>query len=91
MTIADDFVPIVDLAAFIQDPTSKEGVCQSIALSEALKSYSAVAIRDPRVSFEHNDAFITMLEDYFDQSLAIKMKDVRPEVFYQVCVWVSGQ
>ncbi len=35
---------------------------------------------------EHNNAFLDMMEDYFDQPFQVKMKDARPDIGYQLGV-----
>lgn len=53
-------------------------------VAEALTIYSALAVRDPRVSDTHNATFLDIMEDYFNQSTDVKMKDTRPDLMYQV-------
>jgi hypothetical protein len=43
-------------------------------------------VKDPRVSEDHNDEFLSMLERYFGQDDQKKMEDARPECSYQVGV-----
>jgi isopenicillin N synthase-like dioxygenase len=47
-------------------------------------AYSAFAVRDPRVTEQENSDFLDTLEDYFGQPDEIKIKDVRPDLHYQV-------
>lgn len=51
-----------------------------------MQTFSAITIRDPRVSEEHNATFLDMMEDYFSQSTEVKEKDARPDIGYQVGV-----
>lgn len=76
-------IPLVDLAAFLS------GNHHSIhdeakILTSSLETYGAVLIRDPRVSVGDSDAFVDTMEDYFAQPTDAKMKDARPQYFYQV-------
>lgn len=49
-------------------------------------TYSALAVRDPRVSEQANNNFLDIVETYFDQPTDVKLQDARPEVGYQVGV-----
>jgi len=49
-----------------------------------MKATSCLIIRDPRVTEEDNNNFLDMMELYFDQSHDQKMKDVHPELSYQL-------
>lgn len=69
-------LPIIDF--------NDRSVEQCVKAQEALHKYGALLIRDPRVTEEHNEKFLSMMERYFDQSTELKMKDVRPEFSYQV-------
>jgi len=55
-----------------------------------LQRAGALAIRDPRVTFDDNKVFIDALEQYFGQDEAILMADARPELHYQVGVTPEG-
>ncbi|RKO88752.1 hypothetical protein BDK51DRAFT_15361 [Blyttiomyces helicus] len=77
-------LPIVDLEPFLKDPTSDESRVECEKAAAAIKTYSALAVRDPRVSEAHNALFLDTIEDYFAQPLEAKLKDVRPEVGYQI-------
>lgn len=75
---------IVDIAPFLQDKTSEAGIAACKALAETLKKTSCVIIKDPRVSEDDNVRFLSMMEKYFNLSHEEKMKDVRPELSYQI-------
>ena len=79
-------LPVIDLNMYRHDPTSAESLAECKKLAEACITYSAFAVKDCRVTEKQNEDFINLIEDYFDQDLATKMKDVRPEYFYQVGV-----
>jgi hypothetical protein len=53
-------------------------------VADVLQRTSALVIRDPRVTFEDNSTFLDVIEKYFEQPYEVKMKDVRPELHYQV-------
>ncbi|KNC98901.1 uncharacterized protein SPPG_05866 [Spizellomyces punctatus DAOM BR117] len=77
-------LPVVNLAPFLADPTSEEALAECEKAATALKTHSALAIHDPRVNQSHNDTFLNVMEDYFAQDEEAKLRDVRPEVGYQV-------
>lgn len=54
------------------------------ALRESFEKYGVVIIKDPRVTFEKNEEFLNMIEDYFNQPTEIKNKDIRPELSFQI-------
>eukprot|EP00948_MAST-09A_sp_MAST-9A-sp1_P000039 g39.t1 len=56
--------------------------CQNIA--KCLHLYGCLVVKDSRVNEADNNAFLDMMEKYFEQDDAQKQKDVRPEVHYQV-------
>lgn len=87
MTINTELaLPVVDLSAFLQDPNSEKarGPCQELA--QALHEFGSCVIRDPRVTEDHNEEFLDLMELYFSQSHEQKLKDARPEYAYQVGV-----
>ena len=43
-----------------------------------------LVVRDPRVSYGDNAAFLDMMELYFSQELESKLRDVRAALHYQV-------
>ena len=77
-------LPVIDLSIYLKDPNSQQAHLECLKAAKALESYSALSIRDPRVSESQNSDFLDLLEDYFNQSEDDKMKDARPELFYQV-------
>lgn len=74
----------VDIAPFLQDPTSKEAheACQKLVA--ILKSTSCLIVKDPRVREEDNVAFLNLVEKYFSQPRDNLMSDVHPELSYQL-------
>ncbi|KAL7751516.1 hypothetical protein RI367_002979 [Sorochytrium milnesiophthora] len=77
-------LPLVDVGAYLTDSTSAAARAECDKAAEALKTYGAVLLRDPRVSADDNSKFLDMMERYFDQPHDAKMKDVRKEVGYQI-------
>lgn len=65
-----------------EQPENVEQLCQAVA--NCLHDTGCLVIRDPRVKAEDNMAFLDMMERYFAQSIATKMKDTRPELHFQV-------
>lgn len=74
----------VELKNFLEDPKSPAALADCKALAESLRKTSALVIRDPRVSEEDNNTFLDQMERYFGQSHEKKMKDVHPELSYQL-------
>lgn len=74
----------VDIAPFINNPSSPEGLdaCQKVL--SALKTTSCLVVRDPRVCETDNVAFLNMVERYFSQPREELEKDVRPDLSYQL-------
>ncbi|GAA5821167.1 hypothetical protein JCM10212_002572 [Sporobolomyces blumeae] len=83
-------LPIVDLDAFLADPTAQEGIDTANLTARALIEYGALVVRDSRVSDEANEAFLDLMEDYFAQPDDVKRLDLRPEVHYQVGVTLEN-
>jgi isopenicillin N synthase-like dioxygenase len=77
-------LPVINIDEYLKDPTSKESLAECAKLEQAIKQYSAFAIRDGRVTEEENSTFLDLMEDYFDQPNELKMADTRPELHYQV-------
>ncbi|RKP09880.1 hypothetical protein THASP1DRAFT_28339 [Thamnocephalis sphaerospora] len=77
-------LPVIDLSVYFQDPTSDAAVAECRKAAEALREYGALVVRDPRVTEQDNQCFLDMVEDYFGQPEEQKLKDVRPELGYQV-------
>jgi isopenicillin N synthase-like dioxygenase len=65
-----------------EDVTAHEAECKLIA--QCLKQYGLLVVRDPRVSETDNDNFLNMMEEYFEQPREERLKDIRPELHYQV-------
>ena len=86
MTIQQDTLslPAIDLAPFLEDPSSEAAHIECQKAAESLMKYSCLAIRDPRVVNADHETFLDLLEAYFSLPTEEKMKDVRPELSYQV-------
>ena len=78
-----DLAPMLALSNGDQSETVQQ-LCQAIA--NCLRDTGCLVIRDPRVKIEDNMAFLDMMERYFAQSTAAKMKDTRPDLHFQVSV-----
>lgn len=79
-------LPKVDLHPFIFDPYSETAFQQCIQVTEALKTYGAVLIKDQRIPDQAHEDFLDMMETYFQQPRDVKMEDARSELGYQVGV-----
>jgi len=80
--------PVIDLGRWLNrdsKDSSKsdwEGDCKTIA--DCLFKYGCLVIRDPRVDYKENDVFIDLMETYYERPKSEKLKDARPDVYYQV-------
>lgn len=79
-----DDVPVIDMAPFIHDPSSKASQAECAKCAESLKRFGVVVLRDPRVTEAHNNSFLDTMEAYFNQPHELKIADTRPELHYQV-------
>ena len=61
-TFSMSSVPQVDLTSFVKDGNIEN--CKKVA--EAFHKFGALAIKDPRVSFEKNEVFLDLMETYFE-------------------------
>lgn len=60
-------LPVIDFNILREeDPEGFAAECKRAA--DAFRDYGAVAVRDPRVVFEDNETFLTMMERYFEMS-----------------------
>ena len=82
-----DDVPVIDMAPFIHDPSSKASQAECAKCAESLKRFGVVVLRDPRVTEAHNNSFLDTMEAYFNQPHELKIADTRPELHYQVGAW----
>jgi isopenicillin N synthase-like dioxygenase len=81
-------LPCVDLSSLLElapgaEITPALSAAAAIA-ADALHRYGLLLVRDPRASEVANDAFIDLLESYFEQPEEVKLADVRADVYYQV-------
>ncbi|KAI9357336.1 hypothetical protein DFJ73DRAFT_789431 [Zopfochytrium polystomum] len=83
-TLSSTFLPVVELEPYLTDPSSPEALAQCKKAAEAIETYSALSIRDPRVPESANAQFLDLIEDYFSQPFDEKLKDARPDFGYQV-------
>ncbi len=79
-----DKVATVDLTHFRKDPSSSEAIDGARAIAQSLAQTGIVFLREPRIDATTADAFLDMLEDYFDQPDHLKAPDQRSELHYQV-------
>lgn len=77
----------VDISAFVAGRDDVES-CKRIASS--LREFGAVLVRDPRVGAGDSARFLDMMERYFARPREEKLKDARPELFYQVGATPNG-
>jgi len=75
---------IVELSHFINDPTSKEAIESCKQLVATLKETSCLIVKDPRVREPENEEFLSLMERYFSQPVETLMKDVRPDLSFQL-------
>jgi len=75
----------VDISSFVMgQKNSQESLEACQKLAQNLMETSCLIIKDPRVSEEDNNRFLDMMERYYDQPQETKMKDVHPELSYQL-------
>jgi len=75
---------VVDITPFLKDPSSPEAVEACRKVVDTLKRTSCLIIRTPKVKEEDNSSFLDLVEGYFAQKREDLMKDVHPELSYQV-------
>lgn len=75
-------VDVVDLEGFLKDKASPISLEECKKLASILKKTSCVIIKDPRVSENDNNNFLSMMERYYERPLEQKMKDVHPELSF---------
>lgn len=79
-------LPVIDLAVWL-DPAlrgSPQAAAAAAEVAQCLHDTGILIVRDPRATMEANDAFVDMLERYFDQPDEVTAVDARPELFFQV-------
>uniref|UniRef100_A0A7S2G785 Isopenicillin N synthase-like Fe(2+) 2OG dioxygenase domain-containing protein n=1 Tax=Octactis speculum TaxID=3111310 RepID=A0A7S2G785_9STRA len=82
-------VPIVDLSLYLNRKTAPEAYAAEAAkAAKSLHTFGCLLLKDPRVDESHNDRFVDMLENYFNNSDG--QRDARPELSYQVGVTPDG-
>lgn len=86
-TSTDEALPLVDIGLFA---ATGDDAAACAAVAAALARYSAVIIRDARVTPASSATFLDMMEAYFGQPRAVKMADARPDLAYQVGVTPNG-
>jgi isopenicillin N synthase-like dioxygenase len=74
----------VEFSSFLANKGSHEALKECARLADTLQKTSCLIVKDPRVTEEDNLKFLDMMERYYSQSHAEKMKDVHPELSYQL-------
>jgi len=74
----------IDITEYLKDKSSPASLDACKRAAETLKNTSCLIIKDPRVTEENNNTFLTMMERYYEQPTEKKMKDVHPEISYQL-------
>jgi hypothetical protein len=96
--VSTDFsdMPIIDLDLYLKvqqcdDPSKLPDEvrieCQKVA--ECFHNFGILLIKDPRVNMQDNEAYIDMMEDYFEKTgnkfyAGEPIADIKPECHYQV-------
>jgi len=75
---------VIDISAFLKDPTSAAALDACKTIAKTLEETSCLIIKDPRVSEDENNKFLDIMESYWLQPREVKMRDVHPEIHYQV-------
>ena len=81
--------PVIDMLTYFEQSEGWERECVKVAAS--LHKFGILVVRDPRVSYQMNDAYIDMVESYFEDIgeryyKGETLKDSRPELSYQTGV-----
>jgi isopenicillin N synthase-like dioxygenase len=82
-----DTFPVVDFADFLAGKPADEA-CKLVA--KMFHDTGILIVRDPRVSESDNEEFLRLMEAYYDQPDEVKLKDVHPELCYQVGATPEG-
>lgn len=90
-------VPVIDFEQYIGHDENSESVkdlCKLVA--ESFHKYGILIVRDPRAKEEDNDAYIDIMEKYFDSRGKIhyageKLVEAKPECHFLVGVTPEGQ
>ncbi|KAJ1302615.1 hypothetical protein OPQ81_002932 [Rhizoctonia solani] len=88
--LPDGLLPVVDLDVFLTDPESAAAQIECAKTAEALITYGALIVHDTRVTEEHNETFLSLLEDYFAQPTEVLKQDERAQFGYQVGVTLEN-
>jgi len=75
---------VVDIIPFLENPSSPQGIAACKQAAESLRLTSCLIIKDPRLSEDDNNNFLDMMERYYDLPHDKKMRDVHPELSYQL-------
>jgi isopenicillin N synthase-like dioxygenase len=76
--------PQIDLAKYLNKKNKKAWQKDCKTITETLKQYGFLIVKDPRVTMANNDTFIDTLERYYGQAEEKKAPDVRKDLHYQV-------
>ena len=85
--------PIIDMSLFLdRRPDANADIieeCRKVALS--FHKFGICIVKDPRVNHEENDAYLDMMETYFEQVsqdfyAGRELADSRPELSFQTGV-----
>lgn len=83
-------IPTIDLAQLmLKRPNgsfTERGEQECRKVIQCLSTYGILIVRDPRVTEKENEAFLDMMESYFEQDVEVKLNDTRPKYHYQVGV-----
>lgn len=82
--LSTECLPQVDLSPCLLRKSDNKRSQVAKDILHALREYSCVVVRDPRVPASQNDVFLDTMEDYFSQPREVKMLDARPDLSYQV-------
>lgn len=84
------YIPTIDLAKLMlkraDGAFTDEGIEECKKVMHCLSTYGILIVRDPRVTERDNEAFLDMMESYFEQDSEVKLNDAFPEHHYQVGV-----
>jgi hypothetical protein len=82
----EDALPVFDLAPFLacaESDVAHDVLDACKRLATCLVETGCLIVRDPRVSEDENERFISLMEQYFGRPNEAKLAEARPDVHYQ--------
>jgi hypothetical protein len=74
-------IPTVDVNDFLMESGNYTKDCRKI--TDSLRDYGCIVIKDPRVKSEHNGSFINMMERFFSNRAEMVEKKIPISDIYE--------